>query len=103
MAITCDEGINRIALEIILWRPGEFKDLTLCLGPFRILQIYLGCIGKYLYGSGAESIWIENGIFGPNTSQAVLGGSHYVQSLEGMILLSEAMERLQWSAFFEKL
>ena len=103
LAITCDEGVYRIAREIILWRPGESKDLTLCLGSFHLLKIYLGCIGKYLRGSGAESIWIENEIFGPNTSQAVLGGSHYARSLEGMILLSEAMERLQWSAFFEKL
>jgi len=31
-----------------------------------------------------------------------LGGSHYARSQEGMTLLSEAMERLQWSAFFEK-
>ena len=37
-----------------------------------------------------------------HTTQAVLGGSHYVRSLEGMTLLSEAVERLQWSAFFEK-
>ena len=77
--------------------------MTLCLGSFHLLKIYLGCIGKYLRGSGAESIWIEKEIFGPNTSQAVLGGSHYARSLEGMILLSEAMERLQWSAFFKKL
>ena len=83
--------------------PGEFKDLTLCLGSFHLLKIYLGCIGKYLRGSSAESIWIEKEIFGPNTSQAVFGGSHYARSLEGMILLSEAMERLQWSAFFKKL
>ena len=103
LAVTCDEGVYRIAREIILWRPAEFKDLTLCLGSFHLLKIYLGCIGKYLRGSGAESIWIENEIFGPNTSQAVLAGSHYARSLEGMVLLSEAMERLQWSAFFEKL
>ena len=31
-----------------------------------------------------------------------MGGSHYARSQEGMTLLSEAMERLQWSAFFEK-
>lgn len=31
-----------------------------------------------------------------------MGGSHYVRSLEGLTLPSEATERLQWSAFFEK-
>ena len=55
----------------MLWRQGEFKDLTLCLGSFHLLKIYLSCIGKYIRGSGAESIWIENEIFGPNTTQVV--------------------------------
>jgi len=67
-----------------------------------LLKIYFGCVGKYLCGSGAERIWIENEIFGPHTTQAVLGGRHYVRSLEGLTLLSESMERLQWSAFFDR-
>ncbi len=67
-----------------------------------MIKIFLGCIGKYIRDSGAESIWIENGIFDPNVTQAVLGGSHYVRSLAGMTLLSEAMERLQWEAFFDE-
>ena len=102
LAITCDEGVYRIAREIMMLRPEEFTDLTLCLGSFHLLKIYLGCVGKYLRGSGADSIWIENEIFGPNTTQAVLGGTHYVRSLEGLTLLSESMERLQWSAFFDQ-
>ena len=95
LAIACDEGVYRITREIMLWRPGEFKDLTVCLVSFHLLKSYLGCIGKCLRGSGAKSIWIENEIFGPNTTQAVLEGSHYVLSLEGMTLLLEAMKRLQ--------
>ena len=45
---------------------------------------------------------IENEIFGPTTAEGVLRGSHYVRSLEGMNLLSESMERLQWTAFFDE-
>ena len=74
--------------------PRRIQGLDSLPGSFHLLKIYLGCIGKYLRGSGAESIWIENELFVPNTTQAVLGGSHYVQSLGGMTLLSEAMERL---------
>ena len=33
--------------------------------------------------------------------QSVLGGTHYVSSFKGMILLYEAMERLQWCEFFK--
>lgn len=31
LAIACDEGVYRIAGEIMLWRQEEFKNLTLCL------------------------------------------------------------------------
>ena len=51
-----------------------------------------------IYGiMDAESIWIENNVFGPNVVQSVLGGTHYVR----YFLLCETMERLQWSAFFK--
>jgi len=99
LPIYCDEGVYHIAREILLLRPDEFSNLTLCLGSFHLLKIYLGCIGKYLRGSGAENVWTENEIFGPNTTDGVLGGSHYVRSPEGMNLLSEVMERLQWTTF----
>jgi len=85
-----------------MWRPEEFTDLTTCLGSFHLLNIYLGCIGQYLRGIGAESIWIENEIFGQNMTQAVLPGTHCVMFLEGLTLFSESMERLQWSAFVDE-
>ena len=64
-------------------------------------KIFLGCLGKYLRNNGTESIWIENSFFGPNVVQSVLGGTHYVRSFKGMILLCETMERLHWSASFK--
>ena len=60
LPIFCDEGLYRIAREIMLLSPDEFSNLTLSLGSFHLLKIYLGYIGKYLLGSGAENIWIEN-------------------------------------------
>lgn len=101
LAITCDEGVYRIARDIQLLHPEEFSDLVICLGSFHLLKIYLGCIGKYVRGSAAESIFIENDIFGQNTTEAVLNGSHYVRSLTGLTMLSESMERLQWQTFFD--
>ena len=87
LAIICDEGVYRIAREIMMCRPEEFTDLTLCLGSFHLLKIYLGCVVKYIRGSDAESIWIENEVFDPDTTKAVLGGTHYVRSLEGWTIL----------------
>ena len=66
LAKACDEGVYRIAREIMLLRPDKSENL----------KIYLGCIGKYLRGSGAENIWIENEIFGPNTTEAVCSRRH---------------------------
>ena len=100
LLITCDEGVYRIAREIILMRPEEFKDLILCMGSFHKAKILLGCLGKYLRGSGAENIWIENLVFGINVVQSVLGGTHYTRSLKGTLLLCEAMQKLQWCEFY---
>ena len=71
MAIFCDEGVYHIAREILLKRPDEFKGLTLCLGSFHLIKTYLACIGKYLRGSGCQTIWIENRIFGPEVVESV--------------------------------
>ena len=76
-------------------RPEEFKDLILCMGSFHTAQILLKCLGNYLRGGGAENIWTESLVFGINVAQSVRGGIHYTLSLKGMLLLCEAMQRLQ--------
>ena len=101
MAIFCDEGVYHIAREILLKRPDEFKGLTLCLGSFHLIKTYLACIGKYLRGSGCQTIWIENRIFGPEVVESVLSGSDYVRSMEGILLLGECISRFQWLEFLQ--
>ena len=46
--------------------PNEFQNIIWCLGTFHMMKIFLGCPGKYLQNSGAESTWVENCVFGPN-------------------------------------
>lgn len=41
------------------------------LGSFHMIKVLLACIGKYLRGSGAESILIESGAFGVDTTEQV--------------------------------
>ena len=102
LPVTCDEGVFRIAREIQLIRPDEFNNIVLCLGSFHMTKIALGCLGKYLKGSGAENILIESAIFGVNVIDSVLGGKNYVRSLKGLQLLKESFARLQWVAFFQE-
>ena len=64
----------RIAHEIQLIRSAEFDNIVLCLGSFHMAKVALGCLGKYLKGSGAESILVESSVFGLNTVDSVLSG-----------------------------
>ncbi|KAH3869143.1 hypothetical protein DPMN_032303 [Dreissena polymorpha] len=71
------------------------------LGTFHLTKIFYGCIGKYLRNSGAETIFVENAVFGPNVVQSVLTGGNNVRSVKGFMLLGEALERLLWVEFFK--
>ena len=66
MAITCDEGVFRIAKEIQLRHMDEFSNIVICLGPFHMIKIVQACIGNYIDGSGAVPIWTQNEIFAVN-------------------------------------
>ena len=101
LPVACDEGVYRIAREIQLFRPEEFKNIVLCMGTFHMTKVALGCIGKYLKGSGAQTILVESTMFGPNVVESVFSGRNYVRSLTGMQCLKEALERLQLAAFFK--
>ena len=102
LSVTCDEGVYRVAREIQLIRPQEFHNIVLCLGSFHMTKVALGCLGKYLKSSGAESILIESGTFGVNVVESVLNGRHYTRSFKGLALLKEALSRLQWAEFFKE-
>ena len=71
------------------------------MGSFHMTKVALGCIGKYLKGSGAQTILVESTVFGPNVVESVFSGCNYVRSLTGMQCLKEALERLQLTAFFK--
>ena len=100
LAVACDEAVYAVAREIMMARTGEFKDIVLVMGSFHMAKVVLGCLGKYIAGGGADTIWIESEVFGPNVVHSVMNGGHYVRSLKGMFYLYEAMRRLQWEAFF---
>lgn len=101
LPVACDEGVYRIAREIQLLRPDEFKNIVLCMGSFHMTKVALGCIGKFLKDSGAQTIFVESTMFGPNVVESVLSGSNYVRSFKGMQCLKEALERLQLASFFK--
>ena len=51
--------------------------------------------------SGAESVWLEAGVYGPSVIQnSILNGGHYNRSLDAQKLLAESMQRLLYKEFF---
>ena len=62
----------------------------------------LDCIGKFIKNNGLFDTLIETGTFGVETAEEVAGGSHYIRSFRGMLILSEALLKLKWDAFWEK-
>ena len=70
------------------------------LGSFHTAKTSLKCAGKFIKGSGAEDAFIECGLYGPKSVQTILGGTHYYRSFNGLTMLSEAIERLKFKAFW---
>ena len=71
MAIACDEGVYHVAREILLDKRDETANIVLCIGSFHMIKVVLGCIGKYINGSGAETILVEK-VFGKKVVNAVI-------------------------------
>ena len=76
-------GQYRIAKEIQLFKRMEFQNIFLGIGGFHAEKIVLASIGKYLEDIGAENVFVETEIFGPNTVKAVMSGGHYDRSKMG--------------------
>ena len=51
-------------------------------------------------GSGAEDALFEYEVFGKQVLHSVLVGSHYVRSLQGLMIVSEVLSALQWESFW---
>ena len=70
MAVFCDEGLYKIAREIMLYNPTSFKNIVLCVGSFHMAKGIMVCIGKYLDGSGTKMIWT-------NKQVSIINATHY--------------------------
>ena len=49
------------------------------------------CIGKLVRGSGMEDALVETKVFGLKVVESVLGGTHYVRSLRGLLIIMEVI------------
>ena len=59
------------------------------------------CIGKYIKGTGLEDCLVETGVFGVKVMESFLAGTHYVRSMRGIQIVSNAIEISKWNAFWK--
>ena len=58
------------------------------LGGFHMAKALLHCIGKFIKINRLFDTLIETVTFGVKTAEEVAGGTHYVRSFRGMLILS---------------
>ena len=97
--VTFDLAIYTKAKEI-QWRyPEEFETLVVRMGGFHIALNFLSVIGKKFEESGIKDLLTESGVYGSNTTLALLKGKSYNRGVRAHKLIMEALLRLQWQAF----
>ena len=97
----CDEKVYCIVKEIQFVCPDEFSCIIPCLGTFHTVKALMKCIGKSLMGTGAESVLLEAGGYGPSiVDGSIMTAGHYNRALEGLSVLGESMLRLVYKEFF---
>ena len=97
----CDEGVYGIAKELQLLNPDKFANIFLRLGGLHLEKVVIVCCGKCLEESGIDSIFVELEIFGPEVVTSVMADENYVRGKRGIALISEALQRLQFSEFIK--
>ena len=102
LPLFCDEvfRVFRSVIHIYLNHNEEFRNLSPILGAFHMAKIAQQSARKYIRGSGFEDVLIEKKTFGIKVVQSVFNRTHYIRSLRGLLIISEAIHSLQWEAFW---
>ncbi|KAJ8886189.1 hypothetical protein PR048_012398 [Dryococelus australis] len=97
--ITFDEYLYS-KVKILMWfRLGETQNVTLLLGDFHSIQVYLTAIGEKHAGSVIEDCWVESGIVSETTASAIIKGKHFIQCVRTHKIEFEALWRALMSSF----
>lgn len=99
-ALWCDEGVYCIAKEIQLLRPHQFGNIFLGMGPFHWVKIIAAAAGTFLQQSGITDALVNSGVYGKGVAEAsVMKGGDYIKAKEGMGIIAETMEHMQYESF----
>lgn len=65
-----------------MWsNPDQYQNVIMCMGGLHVSFNFLKAIGQHVENAGLDDIWIETGLFAPNTTETVLDGKALVSRL----------------------
>ena len=99
LSLFCNEGVFRIAVDILLQKQDQLQNLMPMLGDFHTVKCMQHSIGKYIRDSGLHESLRQTCIFKVKTVGSVIDGTHNVRSLKGLLILVNAVQKLKWSGF----
>ena len=70
------------------------RQFVFRMGELHIVFAFLKCIGKSIDNSGLDEIFVESGIYGPQTLEQIKGGKHLKRSFEAYLALYIALYEL---------
>ena len=88
-------SISKIAVAIFFQKEDQFRNLIPMFGDFHTEKCLQQIIAKYIRGSRLEETLHRTCVFGVKISKFVLDGTHYVQSLKGLLIVVNAIKKLK--------
>ena len=70
------------------------RQFVFRMGELHIVFAFLKCIGKFIGNSGLDEIFVESGIYGPQTLEQIKSGKHLKRSFEAYLTLYIALYEL---------
>ena len=103
-SIVCvfDQALYAKVAEVVWAHQDKFSSVVLCLGVFHTVCTLLRIIGRRFADAGLRDVFVETGIVAQGSVSAVLEGRHYNRGMRAHKLMFEALLRLAWTHFHER-
>ena len=99
--ITSDQPLCSKGKERVWANPETYRHIIFRMGGLHVCFNVLRAIGQHMDCAGLEDVWIEAGVFAPNTCETVLSGKAYYREVKGHTLAYESLWRIKWKLFKE--
>ena len=102
IVVVMDQALYVKAAEIA-WKQDQFSNIVLRIGTFHTICVALAILGKRFGDSGLKDIFVESQIVADGSISGVIDGKHYNCGMRAHKYLYEALMRLAWAEFTQRL